>query len=124
MKFIHISDLHIGKRLNEYNLTEDQRYILDRIIETVEKEAPDCVLIAGDVYDRTVPPVDAVELLDEFLVRLSALGTEIFVISGNHDSSERIAFGRCIFLLCTTAKYLLISLGTSMARSRYICCLL
>ncbi len=94
MKFIHISDLHIGKRINEYNLTEDQRYILDRIIETVEKETPDCVLIAGDVYDRTVPPVDAVELLDEFLVRLSALGTEIFVISGNHDSSERIAFGR------------------------------
>lgn len=94
MKFIHISDLHIGKRLNEYNLTEDQRYILDRIIETVEEEAPDCVLIAGDVYDRSVPPVEAVELFDDFLVRLSALGTEIFIISGNHDSPERISFGR------------------------------
>lgn len=92
MKFIHLSDLHLGKRVNEYSMIEDQTYILRQITEIVDAEKPDAVLIAGDVYDKTVPSAEAVELLDEFLVGLSKLSC-VFVISGNHDSPERIAFG-------------------------------
>ena len=93
MKLLHLSDLHLGKRVNEFSMLEDQKYILSEIIQIVEKEAPDAVLIAGDVYDKSVPPAEAVELFDDFLVRLSRLGTQVFVISGNHDSPERVAFG-------------------------------
>ena len=93
MKLLHLSDLHLGKRVNEFSMLEDQKYILSEILQIVEKEAPDAVLIAGDVYDKSVPPAEAVELFDDFLVRLSRLGTQVFVISGNHDSPERVAFG-------------------------------
>ena len=93
MKLIHLSDLHLGKRLNEFSLGEDQEYILNQILQIVEAEQPDAVVIAGDVYDKAIPSVEAVSLFDEFLVRLAALHTHIFVISGNHDSPERIAFG-------------------------------
>lgn len=93
MKLIHLSDLHLGKRLNEFSLGEDQEYILNQILEIAEAEQPDAVVIAGDVYDKAIPSVEAVSLFDEFLVRLAALHTHIFVISGNHDSPERIAFG-------------------------------
>jgi exonuclease SbcD len=93
MKFIHLSDLHLGKRVSEYSMLEDQRYILTEILRIADEERPDGVLIAGDVYDKTVPPAEAVELFDDFLVRLAARGTQTFVISGNHDSPERIAFG-------------------------------
>lgn len=93
MKFIHISDLHIGKRLNEYSLIEDQKYILNEIINIIKQEAPDGVLIAGDVYDKSVPSAEAVSLLDDFLIRLSETGAKTFIISGNHDSAERIAYG-------------------------------
>lgn len=93
MKLIHLSDLHLGKRLNEYSLLDDQRYILDAILDVISAEHPDAVLIAGDIYDKTVPPVEAVQLFDDFLVRISESGTQVFVISGNHDSPERIAFG-------------------------------
>ena len=93
MKLAHLSDLHIGKRLHEASLLEDQAYILDQIVEIVRQEAPDGVLIAGDVYDRTVPPTEAVCLLDQFLVKLTALGAPVLLISGNHDSPERLAFG-------------------------------
>ena len=93
MKFIHLSDLHIGKRVNEYSMLEDQEYILTKIINIIDEEKPDCVLIAGDVYDKSVPPAEAVGLFDNFLVRLSKRNLSVFVISGNHDSPERIAFG-------------------------------
>lgn len=93
MKFIHLSDLHIGKRVNEYSMLEDQEYILKKIINIIDREKVDSVLIAGDVYDKSVPSAEAVELFDEFLVSLSKRGLKVFVISGNHDSPERIAFG-------------------------------
>ncbi|MBR5535373.1 MAG: exonuclease SbcCD subunit D [Clostridia bacterium] len=93
MKFIHVSDLHIGKRLNEYSLIEDQKYILNEIINVIKEEAPDCVFIAGDVYDKSVPSAEAVSLLDLFLGKLAQTGAKVFIISGNHDSAERIAYG-------------------------------
>jgi len=93
MKFIHLSDLHIGKRVNEYSMIEDQQYILTKIINIIDDEAPEGVIIAGDVYDKSVPSVEAVQLFDDFLVRLSNRKLKVFVISGNHDSPERIAFG-------------------------------
>lgn len=93
MKFFHLSDLHLGKRLFEFSLLDDQSYILDRILEAAETEQPDAVIIAGDIYDKPIPPAEAVALFDSFLCRLSGLGTTVMVISGNHDSPERIAFG-------------------------------
>ena len=93
MKFIHLSDLHIGKRVSEFSMLQDQIYILDRIVDVIDNERPDAVLIAGDVYDKTVPPAEAVQVFDDFLYRLAARGLQVFVISGNHDSPERIAFG-------------------------------
>lgn len=93
MKLIHLSDLHLGKRVNEYSMIEDQEYILKRIINIVDDEKPDGVIIAGDVYDKSVPSAEAVQLFDDFLVSLAKRKQEVFVISGNHDSPERIAFG-------------------------------
>lgn len=96
MKFIHLSDLHIGKRVNDFSLIEDQKYILRQILKITDREKPDAVLIAGDVYDKTVPTAEAVELLDSFLSRLSERNLPVFIISGNHDSPERLAFGSSI----------------------------
>lgn len=93
MKFIHISDLHLGKRVNEFSMIEDQKYILNEIIQIVDRECPHGVLIVGDVYDKSVPSAEAVALLDEFLVALSQRQRQVFLISGNHDSPERLAFG-------------------------------
>ena len=93
MKYIHISDLHLGKRVNEYPMLEDHEYILKKIIHIIDEEKPDGVFIAGDIYDKSVPPAEAVQLFDDFLVRLAGRGLQVFVISGNHDSPERIAFG-------------------------------
>ncbi len=93
MKLLHLSDLHLGKRVKDFSMLEDQQYILAEILRIAGEEAPDAVLIAGDVYDKSVPPAEAVELFDDFLVRLSRLNTQVFVISGNHDSPERVAFG-------------------------------
>ena len=93
MKLMHLSDLHLGKRLNEFSLVEDQKYILNQILEIVDRETPDALVIAGDVYDKAVPSVEAVGLFDNFLVRLAEKRLPVFVISGNHDSPERIAFG-------------------------------
>ena len=93
MKLIHLSDLHLGKRVNEFSMLEDQEYILKSILKIVDEEQPDGVLIAGDVYDKSSPPAEAVALFDDFLVRLARRGTRVFVISGNHDSPERLAFG-------------------------------
>lgn len=93
MKLIHLSDLHLGKRVNEFSMLEDQQYILSRILQIADGERPDGVLIAGDVYDKSVPSTEAVALLDDFLVRLAKRSIPVFLISGNHDSPERIAFG-------------------------------
>ena len=93
MKFIHLSDLHLGKRVNEYSMLEDQTYILTKVIHIIDEENPDGVLIAGDIYDKTVPGAEAVQLFDDFLYRLSERKLQVFVISGNHDSPERLAFG-------------------------------
>lgn len=93
MKLIHLSDLHLGKRVNEYSMLEDQEYILKSILKIVEVEKPDGVMIAGDVYDKSVPPAEAVSLFDDFLFQLACRKLQVFVISGNHDSPERIAFG-------------------------------
>ena len=93
MKLLHISDLHIGKRLCELSLLEDQAYILDQIIEIVRRERPDAVLIAGDLYDKSTPSAEAVKLCDDFLCRLADECPVTAIISGNHDSAERVAFG-------------------------------
>ena len=93
MKLIHLSDLHLGKRIYECSMLEDQAYILSQILELVDAEQPDGVLLAGDIYDKPVPPAEAVQLFDRFLVELAERGLEVYVISGNHDSPERIAFG-------------------------------
>lgn len=92
MKFIHLSDLHLGKRVNEFSMIEDQAYILKKILGIIQEEKPDAVLIAGDVYDKSVPSVEAVGLFDDFLKQLSRQRVQVFVISGNHDSPERLSF--------------------------------
>ena len=93
MKFIHLSDLHLGKRVNEISMTDDQAYILTQIIDIIDAEQPDAVVIAGDVYDKSVPPAEAVTLFDGFLCRLAERSLPVLIISGNHDSPERLAFG-------------------------------
>ncbi|MCI9102285.1 MAG: exonuclease SbcCD subunit D [Lachnospiraceae bacterium] len=92
MKFVHLSDLHLGKRVNEFSMIEDQAYILTKILGIIREERPDGVLIAGDIYDKSVPSVEAVSLFDDFLKQLSRQQTQVFIISGNHDSPERLGF--------------------------------
>ena len=92
MIIVHLSDLHLGKRVNGFSMLEDQRYILERILTIIDDEKPQAVVIAGDVYDKPVPPAEAVELFDDFLVKLARRNLTVFVISGNHDSPERLAF--------------------------------
>lgn len=91
MKFIHLSDLHLGKRVNEFSMIEDQEYILTKIINVIDEEEPDGVLIAGDVYDRTIPSEDAMKLWDNFLIKLAKRKVPVYAISGNHDSAVRFA---------------------------------
>ena len=93
MKFFHLADLHLGKRVNGFPMIEDQKYILNRIIELADSEHPDAVMIAGDVYDKSIPSVEAVNLMDDFLVSLVRRNLQVFIISGNHDSAERISYG-------------------------------
>ena len=93
MKLFHFSDLHIGKRVNEFSMIEDQIYILTQILYAADQEKPDGILISGDVYDRTIPTAEAVQVFDAFLTRLSEQKIPAFIISGNHDSAERLAFG-------------------------------
>lgn len=97
MKFLHIGDLHLGRTLGEFDLQEDQKYILDQIFHIAQERGVDAVLIAGDVYDKSVPAERAVLLLDEFLKKLSGAGIKVFLISGNHDSDERLGFGSSFF---------------------------
>lgn len=93
MKLLHLSDLHLGKRVNEFSMLEDQKYILNQILQIVINEQVNTVLIAGDVYDKSVPSAQAVTLFDDFLTRLEALECTVLLIAGNHDSPERLAFG-------------------------------
>lgn len=100
MKFLHLADLHLGKRVNGFSMLEDQAHILRQILAILDDEQPDGVLIAGDVYDKSVPSVEAVELLDSFLTELRARGVPVLLISGNHDSPERLAFGGRVMDSC------------------------
>ncbi|MDO5291900.1 MAG: exonuclease SbcCD subunit D [bacterium] len=93
MKFMHLSDLHIGKRVNEFSMIEDQKHILNEILEMIKEEKPDGLIIAGDVYDKSIPTVEGVTLFDGFLTSVSALKTPVYIVSGNHDSAERLNFG-------------------------------
>lgn len=94
MKFIHTADWHLGKLVHGIYMTEDQREVLNQFVQLVEKEKPDAVVIAGDLYDRSVPPIDAVNLLDEILFKINVeLKTPVIAIAGNHDSAERLSFG-------------------------------
>ena len=97
MKFLHISDLHLGKQLAEYSLLEDQRYILRQILDIVADRQPDAVVVAGDLYDKPVPPAEAVTVLDWFITSLTEMGVALLMISGNHDSPERLDFGSGLF---------------------------
>ena len=100
MKFLHLADLHLGKRVNGFSMLEDQAHILRQILAILDNEQPDGVLIAGDVYDKSVPSVEAVGLLDSFLTELRARGVPVLLISGNHDSPERLAFGGRVMDSC------------------------
>lgn len=93
MKFIHLSDLHIGKRVNEFSMTEDQRYILAQILSIVDRERAEGIILAGDIYDKPIPSAEAVQIFDGFLTSLADRKIPIYVVSGNHDSAERLAFG-------------------------------
>lgn len=93
MRFLHLADLHIGKRLNEFSLIEDQKFIFDKILNIIDEKKIEAVLIAGDVYDKPVPSAEAVTVLNSFLNSLAKRNLKVFVISGNHDSQERIGFG-------------------------------
>lgn len=93
MRIIHLSDLHLGKRVNGYSMLEDQKYILDEILTVIDEQKPQAIIIAGDVYDKPVPSAEAVQLFDDFLYSLTQRNLQMLVISGNHDSPERIAFG-------------------------------
>ena len=93
MKLIHLSDLHLGKRVYEYSMLEEQEIILKRVLSIIDEEKPDGVIIAGDVYDKSMPSAEAVSLFDDFIFQLAQRKQQVFVIAGNHDSPERIAFG-------------------------------
>lgn len=93
MKLFHISDLHLGKKVYEFSMLTEQKYAIDQICDLVETYQPDGILISGDIYDKSVPPVEAIQLLDDFLTRLQKIGVAIYMISGNHDSAIRLDFG-------------------------------
>jgi len=96
LRFLHLSDLHLGKRVCEFSMLEDQRYILEEILTLLDETPVDGVLLAGDLYDKPVPPAEAVRLLDWFLTQLAARKLPVFAISGNHDSADRVAFGSAL----------------------------
>ena len=98
MKILHLADLHIGKIIYEQSLLEEQEYMLKEIVKIIKKENIDAILISGDIYDRSVPPADAVDVLNNFLnILIKELKVKVFIISGNHDSKERLNFGSKIF---------------------------
>lgn len=93
MKFMHLADLHLGKRVNEFSMLDDQRYVLKQVLRLIDEEHVDGLLIAGDIYDRQIPSIEAVRLCDEFLTRVSQIHVPVYLICGNHDSIERVSFG-------------------------------
>lgn len=93
MKFIHMSDLHLGKHINQFSMLEDQKYIFNEIVEIIKKEKPNALLLSGDIYDKPIPPVEAVNLLDDFLSKIALEKIPVLIISGNHDSPDRLGFG-------------------------------
>lgn len=93
MKLFHLSDLHIGKRVNEFSMIEDQKYILEQVLDLAEDEKPDGIILAGDIYDKQIPSAEAVQVFDLFITKLAEKKFPVFIISGNHDSAERLAFG-------------------------------
>ena len=97
MKFLHLSDLHLGKSLGDFDLIEDQKYILNQVLDLIDEESVDAVLIAGDVYDKSVPSEAATRILDSFLSELAAKKVKTFIISGNHDSDDRLNYGSTLF---------------------------
>lgn len=97
MRFLHLADLHLGKTLGDFDLRDDQRYILKQILAVAESKQVDAVLIAGDVFDKTVPSEGAVQILDEFIRALVKHHLQVYMISGNHDSDERLNFGSSLF---------------------------
>ena len=97
MKNLHLADLHLGKRVNEMSMIEDQKYILDQIITLIKEESVGIVLLCGDIYDKSIPTIEAIHLLDEFLDQLSKMAIKVLMISGNHDSIDRLSFGKSLF---------------------------
>ena len=97
MKIFHLADLHLGKRVNEMSMIEDQKYILDQIITLIKEESVGIVLLCGDIYDKSIPTIEAIHLLDEFLDQLSKMAIKVLMISGNHDSIDRLSFGKSLF---------------------------
>lgn len=97
MKILHLADLHLGKRVNEMSMIEDQKYILDQIITLIKEESVGIVLLCGDIYDKSIPTIEAIHLLDEFLNQLSKMAIKVLMISGNHDSIDRLSFGKSLF---------------------------
>ena len=109
MKFLHLADLHLGKRVNGFDMLEDQRYILEEILALCDRHGVEAVVLAGDIYDAPVPPAAACTLLDWFLTRLAARKIPVLAVSGNHDSAERLDFaagllaGQGVHLACSAA---------------------
>lgn len=97
MKILHLADLHLGKRVNEMSMIEDQKYILDQIITLIKEASVGIVLLCGDIYDKSIPTIEAIHLLDEFLDQLSKMAIKVLMISGNHDSIDRLSFGKSLF---------------------------
>lgn len=98
MKILHLADLHLGKILLEQSLIEDQEYMLNQIIEKIKENEIDVILIAGDIYDKNIPSLEAINLFDNFLnILIKQLNKKVFIIAGNHDSKDRLAFGNKIF---------------------------
>ncbi len=97
MKLMHVGDLHLGRSLGDFDLTEDQEYLLDQLLDIVEKQSVDAVLIAGDVYDKAIPSEAATRMLDYFLSNLAKRNVYVYMVSGNHDSDERLKFGSNLF---------------------------
>ena len=104
MKFIHMSDLHLGKHINQFSMLEDQKYIFNEIVEIIKKEKPNALLLSGDIYDKPIPPVEAVNLLDDFLSKIALEKIPVLIISGNHDSPDRLSFGS--FLMKSSQIYI------------------
>ena len=94
MRLFHVADLHFGKTIYGLSMLEDQRYWCDQLLQLCDERRPQAILIAGDVYDRAAPGGDAVELLDHLLTELAERGIQVMMVAGNHDSGQRLAFGR------------------------------